>query len=117
MRRRRRRSTSRSAAWRLALVSAILFLWAAADAGAAVVRLQVDWAPSDGTTVMTPPYLFAEGNGYSSHQGVPPPSGGGGGGGQGPKPVLGSTVVVKVKGELVRIRRPGTSKFVELKGL
>src|ERR671918_6264 len=34
---------------------------------ATVVRLQVDWAPSDGTTVMTPPYLFA---GSSNHQGI-----------------------------------------------
>lgn len=172
--------------------------------------MQVDWAPSDGTTVMTPPYLFADGPGSSSrHQGVcsagpsncanapgtrwqeenqdsggqprrisfvddtttqystysfsiqhpfanfgpnvvgtatithadgrtytvpfnlapgsgrvplgssegmSPPISGGGGGSSGPKPVLGATVVVKAKGELVRIRRPGTTKFVELKG-
>jgi hypothetical protein len=218
MHRKRRRSTScRLLAGRLALASAILGLWAAADAGAAVVRLQVDWAPADGTTVMTPPYLFADSaSGSSRHQGIcsspgncsnapgtrwqeenhdsggqprrisfiddtttqystynfsiahpfagfgpnvvgtatithadgrtytvpfdvaPTPDpfdrtalgvseglplpgggegGGGGPGGQGPKPVLGSTVVVKVKGELVRIRRPGTKKFVELKGV
>ncbi len=217
MHRIRLRSTSRRLLLaRLALVCAVLLLWGAADAGAAVVRMQVDWAPSDGTTVMTPPYLFADSSsGSSRHQGLcstpgncanspgtrwqeenpdsggqprrisfvddtptqystysfsishpfagfgqnvvgtatithadgrvnsvpfnlppnPPGSfgertqlgvseglpqpggGGGGGGGTGPKPVLGSTVVVKVKGELVRIRRPGTSEFVELKGL
>jgi hypothetical protein len=208
----RRRSTSRGV-WLTAAAAAVLFLVPAADATAAVVRMQVDWAPSDGTTVMTPPYLFAEGNGFSRHQGVcsasqsncynapgtrwqeenqdsggqprrisfvddtttqystyafsiqhpfanfgpnvvgtatithangqtysvpfdlapgggrtplgssqglPPPSGGGGEGGGGggglPKPVLGATVVVRAKGELVRIRRPGTSQFVELKG-
>jgi hypothetical protein len=184
----------------------------AGNASAAVVRMQVDWQPSDGTTVMTTPYIFAEGNGFSSHQGlcatpsncqnasgtrwqeenhdaagyphrisfvddtttqystyvfsiqhpiasfpvnvvgtatithadgrsytVPfdvapgggrttlgsseglaqPPGGGGssgGGGGGGPQPVLGATVVVKVKGKLVRIRRPGTSEFVKLEG-
>jgi hypothetical protein len=209
---------------RLALACAILFLWAAADASAAVVRLQVDWAPADGTTIMTPPYIFADSaSGSSRHQGLcsgpgncanspgtrwqeenhdsggqprrisfvddtteqystysfsishpfagfgqnvvgtatithadgrtytvpfnlppnPPGSfgertqlgvseglpapggaggdggggGGGGGGGTGPKPVLGATVVVKAKGELVRIRRPGTKQFVELKGV
>jgi hypothetical protein len=215
MRRRQRRSTRGA----LAGACAALCLWAAADATAAVVRLQVDWAPADSTPSMAPPYLFVDEGASGRHQGVcsaspgnctnapgtrwqeenpdsggqprrisfvddtttqfatyrfsishpfagfgpnvvgtatithadgrtysvpfnlPPnpgpfpertqlgvseglagaPGGGGGGGGgqgggQGPQPVLGSTVVVKVKGKLVRIRRPGTTKFVELKG-
>jgi hypothetical protein len=217
-RKRQPRAGGHSRAWALAALSAALFLWPATDAAAAVVRLQVDWAPSDGTTVMTPPYLFADSaSGSSRHQGIcsaspsncanspgtrwqdenpdsggqprrisfvddtptqystytlsishpfvgfgpnvvgtatithadgrthtvpfnlppasapfppertqlgvseglPMPGGGGGGGGgdgTGPQPVLGVSVVVKVKGERVRIRRPGSAKFEELKG-
>ena len=47
-------------------------------------------------------------------EGLPRPPGAGET--SGPRPVLGEVVVVKAKGEVVRIRRPGEKKFSVLKG-
>jgi hypothetical protein len=59
-----------------ALTAALLVLLSATNASAEVVRLRVDWAPSDGRSSMHPPYLGAAwpggGNGYQ--RGCPAPS-------------------------------------------
>jgi hypothetical protein len=46
-----------------AFAAVVLVLVPVASAGAAVVRLRVDWAPSDGRLAMTPPYLYAVADG------------------------------------------------------
>lgn len=58
--------------------------------------------------------LLPEQTQLGSSEGLPRPPDTGGS--NGPRPVLGEVVVVKAKGELVRIRRPGETKFSVLKG-